>query len=61
VSIQCIDIDAADPDRSAPSGRSFGWRRTHASPEEVSSNPRQGRWRQQADLDAIRAARQPGD
>ncbi len=40
LSIQCIDIDAADPDRLATFWQqALGWRRTHDSPDEVALEP----------------------
>ncbi|MGI8646260.1 MAG: VOC family protein [Nocardioides sp.] len=41
--IQCVDIDAADPDRLASFWQvALGWRRTHDEPDEVALEPPAG-------------------
>jgi len=43
LSIQCIDIDCADPDRLATFWQeALGWRRTHDTPDEVALEPPEG-------------------
>jgi len=43
LSIQCIDIDSADPDRLATFWQeALGWRRTHDTPDEVALEPPEG-------------------
>ncbi len=43
LSIQCIDIDSADPDRLASFWQeALGWRRTHDTPDEVVVEPPEG-------------------
>jgi predicted enzyme related to lactoylglutathione lyase len=38
--IQCVDIDATDPDRLATFwAEALGWRRTYSSPDEVALEP----------------------
>ena len=43
LSIQCIDVDSADPDRLATFWQeALGWRRTHDTPDEVALEPPAG-------------------
>jgi len=43
LSMQCLDIDAADPDRLATFWQeALGWRRTHDEPDEVALEPPAG-------------------
>ena len=43
LSIQCIDVDSADPDRLATFWQeALGWRRTHDTPDEVALEPPEG-------------------
>jgi predicted enzyme related to lactoylglutathione lyase len=45
LSIQCIDIDSADPDRLATFWQeALGWRRTHDTPDEVALEPPEALW-----------------
>jgi predicted enzyme related to lactoylglutathione lyase len=43
LSIQCIDVDAADPGRLAAFWQeALGWRRTHDEPDQVALEPPEG-------------------
>ncbi len=43
LTVQCLDVDAVDPDRLATFWeQALGWRRTHAGPDEVVLEPPAG-------------------